>query len=208
MISVGTPANHVMKPDQTAPYVTARNDFVINRVYDALTGNVDGIGHNFINVYLGSSFEARTQIALYVKSAYDDLMQTTSCTEYRFTRVTMPAYGELKIEGRVTYGNFDEEIGTIALEQRDATWSDSQNKYICGDNDSKYKDAGPIFGHNYWASNGARHDKWLPGTIESKAILGSRSHITDDVILDQKCITVSLEEGGELYDLIEASVSP
>ena len=208
MVSVATPANHVMEENQISPYVTASGDLVIKSIPGHLDANVDGIGHAFIGTYLHSSFGARTKIAQDVKSAYDDLMQTTTCTEYKFTRVTMPAYGELKIEGRVTYANFDEEIGTIALEQRDATWSASQNKYICGDNDSKYKDAGPIFGHNYWASNGARHDKWLPGTIESKSILDSRSHITDDIILNQKCVTVSLKEGGELYDLIEASVSP
>ena len=85
MVSVGTPANHVMNPNQTAPYVTARGDFVINGVYGALSGNVEGIGHNFINVYLGTSFEARTKIALYVKSAYNNLLQTTSCTDESYT---------------------------------------------------------------------------------------------------------------------------
>ena len=71
MVSVATPAGYVMKPGQKSPYVTADWDYVINRIENALPGNVSGFGHTFIGTYIGTSFEARTKIAEYTKNAYD-----------------------------------------------------------------------------------------------------------------------------------------
>ena len=203
MVSVGTPANHVMKPDQTAPYVTARDDFVINGVYGALSGNVDGIGHNFINVYLGSSFEARTQIALYVKSAYDNLIQTTSCAQYDFTRVWMPTFGLLNVYGSVD--NVDELVGEITLEQSDAILDNNTGRYACPKgNDSVYWGDDNYIGIN-WTYNykDNRDNNWIPGQyITSRSSLDDRSDTNDTVRKDTKCVTISLNKDGDLYNVI------
>ncbi len=88
MVSVATPADHVIKPGQTSPYVTVHGDYAIQSLILAGAGslntNVDGVGHTFIGTYLGNSFEARTQIALYVKNAYDNLLQTNTCDTYQY----------------------------------------------------------------------------------------------------------------------------
>ena len=78
MVSVATPANSVAGG---GPYVTTSLDYVINTLPNALPGNVDGVGHTFVGTYLNDSINAPKKIALYVKSAYDNLIQTTNCTE-------------------------------------------------------------------------------------------------------------------------------
>lgn len=59
MVSVATPANHVMKPNQTFPYVTAKLDYVIGPIPGSLPGNVDGVGHTFLGTYLDSSIHKK-----------------------------------------------------------------------------------------------------------------------------------------------------
>ncbi|MFT7823637.1 MAG: hypothetical protein ABXS92_02635 [Sulfurimonas sp.] len=81
MVSVATPANSVAG---SGPYATASGDYVINPIPGALSSNVDGFGHTFISTYLNGSINAPRQIALYVKNAYDNLMQTATCDQYRY----------------------------------------------------------------------------------------------------------------------------
>lgn len=89
MVSVATPANSVAGGGS---YVTATLDYVIAGIPDHLSANVAGVGHTFVGTYLGSSFEARTKIALHVKSAYDNLMQTTSCVEGSYSYYVWISY--------------------------------------------------------------------------------------------------------------------
>jgi len=202
ILSVGTPANYVMKTDQTAPYVTAKDDFIINRVSGALPGNVDGFGHTFIGTYLGSSFEARTQIALHVKGAYDDLIQTSTCTEYAFTRIWMPTYGLLNV-----YGNADgkdELVGEITLEQTDAILQDDNKTYRCPSEDSFYWGDDNYSGDN-WTFNykDGRNNSWIPGQyIISRSYLDDVSSTSETVRKEDKCVTVSLGKDGDLHNMI------
>lgn len=84
MISVATPASYVKIKGQTSPYVTAHADLVINNplIPNHLPTNVAGTGHNFIHTYLDAHSDARHLIASYVKSAYDGLLQITTCDIY------------------------------------------------------------------------------------------------------------------------------
>ncbi|WP_415406392.1 hypothetical protein ACLHDG_11565 [Sulfurovum sp. CS9] len=198
MISVGTPANHVMKPNQTAPYVTTRNDFVINRVQGALSGNVDGIGHNFINVYLGSSFEARTKIALHVKNAYDNLMQTTSCLVYEAVYMKIYDVDTLEVYAFTTntFPRYHDLLDTIALETYDAT-RDSNNELTCGSPTYRLSPNTAFSSCTYGTGTSC---SWKPGALY-KDVLEQRKGTTHHVLHNGKCTTLSLS--GELYDLVE-----
>jgi len=202
MVSVATPANHVMKPDQTAPYVTARNDLVIGLIHDSLTGNVDGFGHGFIGTYLGSSFEARTQIALHVKSAYDDLMQTTTCTEYKFTVITMPTFGVLNVYGNIRYGQ-DELVGTVTLPKSAAVLNDDNKTYRCPSEDSFYWGGDSYCCYNWTTYKDDKNNNWLPGQyITNRSDLDHKLGTTDTVRKDRDCVQVSLIKDGDLYNII------
>ena len=91
MISVATSASYVKIKGQTSPYVTAHADLVINNplIPNHLPTNVAGTGHNFIHTYLDAHSDARHLIASYVKSAYDDLMQTATCDIYDTVYLTL-----------------------------------------------------------------------------------------------------------------------
>ncbi len=200
MVSVATPANTVAGG---GPYATATFDYVIGGIPNHLSANVDGVGHTFIGTYLGSSFEARTQIALYVKNAYDNLMQTTSCTEYDFTRVWMPTFGLLNVYGSVD--GVDELVGEITLEQSDAILDNSTGRYSCPKgSDSVYWGDDNYIGNN-WTYNyiDDRYNSWIPGQyITSRSYLDSISGTTDTVRKDSQCVTISLNEDGDLYKII------
>jgi len=197
MVSVATPAN-----TSIGPYVTADLDYVIAGIPDHLSANVDGVGHTFIGTYLGSSFEARTQIALYVKNAYDNLVQTTTCTEYEFTRVWMPSYGLLNV-----YGNAegkDELVGELILEQSDAILQNDNRTYKCPSEDSSYWGDDNYLGGN-WTYNykDDRYNSWIPGQyISSRSYLDDISGTNETVRKEDKCITISLEKDGDLYNII------
>lgn len=86
MVSVATPASYVKIPGVTSPYVTVHADLVINNplIPAHLPSNIAGTGHNFIHTYLDAHSNARHLIASYIKSAYDNLIQTTSCDQYEY----------------------------------------------------------------------------------------------------------------------------
>ncbi len=199
MVSVATPANSVAGGGS---YVTATLDYVIAGIPNHLSANVAGVGHTFVGTYLGSSFEARTKIALHVKSAYDNLMQTTTCTEYKFTRVTMPEFGILKVDGNIAYGK-DEEVGRITLDISDADWDDIEEIYRCTPSkNSTHWGGNNYIGYNWTDFNGT-YNQWIPGThISNRFTLDNSSSIKDTVLYDNQCITISLEQNGELYKMI------
>ncbi|MDQ7047575.1 MAG: hypothetical protein Q9M39_08105 [Sulfurovum sp.] len=91
MVSVGTMANTVAGEGS---YVNLKNDYVVNLVPNSLEGSFDGSGHDFRGVYLNipsakhwydtGSMNAGSSIASYVKSAYADLMETSTCDTYQY----------------------------------------------------------------------------------------------------------------------------
>lgn len=199
MVSVATPANSVAG---SGPYTTASGDYVINPIPGALPSNVDGFGHTFIGTYLNGSINAPRQIALYVKNAYDNLMQTTACTEYQFTRVIMPTYGILHVYGNVEYGK-DELVGTVTLAKSSAVWDDNEEAYRCPSEDSIYWAEGIYCCYNWTSYKDDKNNNWIPGQyITSRSYLDSISGTTDTVRKDSTCVTLSLEKGGDLYKMI------
>ena len=203
MVSVATPAYYVKVPGQTSPYVTVTEDPVINIIPNALDGNVDGIGHEFVSTYLVGSINAPRKIALHIKSAYDNLMQTTSCAQYDFTRVWMPTFGLLNVYGSVD--GVDELVGEITLEQSDAILDNSTGRYSCPKgSDSVYWGDDNYIGNN-WTYNyiDDRYNSWIPGQyITSRSYLDDISYTNDTVRKDTKCVTLSLNEDGDLYKII------
>jgi len=107
MISVATPAAYVLNIGQTSPYVTASGDAVIGSIPNSLPGNVDGLGHEFVDTYLAGSINAPRRIASYVKAAYDELKAKATCNTYDYIYLniyyqtaTIQALG--KISGIIT----------------------------------------------------------------------------------------------------------
>jgi len=199
MVSVATPADHVAGG---GPYVTAVGDYVIGPIDGSLPGNVDGTGHTFIGTYLNASINAPRKIALYVKAAYNNLMQTTSCQEYNFTVVTMPTFGVLNVYGNIDYTK-DELVGTVTLEKRKAVWNDDEQKYSCPLEDSFYWGGGNYFGDNWTTYKDDKDNNWIPGQyITSRTYLDNVSDTTDTVRKESQCVTISLNKGGDLYDMI------
>ena len=200
MVSVGTPADHVMKPGQTAPYVTVRNDYVINRIKGALPGNVDGFGHTFIGTYIGSSFESRTQIALYVKNAYDDLMQNTSCVECSYVRTKVSEINKMTVECQVfgTYGT--EVIGTFDAEKYNAT--------ILPNGDKSCRDPFKLAGFpNLVHTNTDGVYSWETGRFSSKEQLYSRKGKEETYLYLNASQCIKLSVNGDYYDLVESSLA-
>jgi len=212
MVSVATPANHVAGD---GPYVTAKFDYVIGPIPGSLPVNVDGLGHEFIKTYLNSSINAPRKIALHVKSAYDNLMQTTSCTEYTFVRVLMLSFGNVKIFGRpVGQGYGVEFIGELALAQYDIKFDENTKTWNCQDEiGTLYSNNGGAGGPNwaygtYYDELGATYYgayEWLPARIHSNTELQDRSTVKEKIrLLNQnKCVTISLEETSPLYKALE-----
>ena len=212
MVSVATPANHVMKTNQKSPYVTASNDFVINPIPGSLPANVDGFGHTFIGTYLGSSINAPRKIALYIKNEYDYLLKNALCSQYEMTKVEMPSFGILKIYGKPFNIYTWEEIATLKLPQKDAKKINGST--TCNPTISLYIDnqVWPEGDKDYWAnSSGFKRIKWLPGSgITNKKELDSRSYVSDNVLNEEskKCIQLSLKKGTNLYNILESGLMP
>ena len=91
MVSVGTMANTVAGDGN---YANLDNDYVVNFIPNSLKGDLDGRGHDFQGVYLNidsmrhfydnGSENAPKVIAQYVKSAYNNLLQTSACDTYEY----------------------------------------------------------------------------------------------------------------------------
>lgn len=198
MVSVATPAYYVKVPEQDSPYVTASEDPVINIIPNALNGNVDGTGHEFVGTYLGNSFEARTQIALYIKNAYDDLMQTASCMVYEAVYMKIYNVDTLEVYAFTTntFPRYHDLLDTIALETYDAT-RDSNNELTCGSPTYRLSPNTAFSSCTYETGTSC---SWKPGALY-KDVLEQRKGTTHHVLHNGKCTTLSLS--GELYDLVE-----
>jgi hypothetical protein len=204
MVSVATPANHVMKPDQTSPYVTATGDYVIGPIPGSLPGNVDGSGHTFIGTYLNGSINAPRKIALYVKNAYDDLARNASCTKYAMIFMDLHSEGKMFVYGNPVGTNIYEDITTVNMPVRPSTQLYDQDGrpagYTCGGGEFVWGD------YRYFTStNDPNIVSWLPGTLSSKEMVESRKNINIVVFSPnfQQCITI--DNSKELYNVaIEA----
>jgi len=205
MISVGTPANHIMEPNQTAPYVTLYGDFIIRPIIGSLSANTNGGGHSFVSAYLGK-IDARIKISAYVKTAYDNLMQTTSCGEYWAINMTlhtegyMEVLGYLILGGRNTYASNSigqVEFPTYTLEEE----RDQSGKLIkvCGLTPDKVKRWNDI--DLCYTTQTDDTCEWKAGEIYSKATLEARKNLSYTMTSKDytKCIDIS--HSGELYEL-------
>jgi len=204
MVSVGTPANHVMKPNQTSPYVTLYGDLVIRSVPNSLPANTNGGGHSFVSAYLGK-IDSQIKIATYVKSAYDDLMQTTSCTLYDV--VYMKVYAGTKMD-IYAYTVYDTPKETALLKSIPLTTYKPTGKapdLNCGD---------PTvwFGGKYFSScgNSSSICSWRPGEViagenfESKK--GFKQYVLSDPYGDPQCFVLEITD--EIYSLVTSSLKP
>lgn len=198
MVSVATPANSVAGD---GPYVTVYGDFVINRIPDALPGNEPGFGHSFVSTYLNGLVFAPQEIALNVKSAYDSLAQNTTCAEYRMVKVIMPSFGQLEILGQPINTWVFESAGETTLEQYDH-YIDEDGYPSCGMETTYYSD-GQVW-NSYWGTHDNKNISWLPARVTSKSELDERIDVKQNIynVDTGKCITISLEEEGELYSII------
>ncbi len=203
MISVATPANYVLNQEQTSPYVTVRADHAILSLIasgaGSLAGNVGGTGHNFITTYMGEDSEARHMIASYVKSAYDNLLQTSSCIQYSQIFILVAnTLDHVKLYASRVGVNVSEHIETIPL----VTYAPPIEKitpqgyiyYVCSNDEYTFGSLN-IFGSE---QNG--YATWLPGTIYSTTQLESRKGITHSV-KSRYGLCADLTLSGELYDL-------
>ncbi len=200
MVSVGTPADHVMKNGQTSSYITVEHDYVINRIQGALPSNAAGFGHTFIGTYIGSSFESCTKIATYVKTAYDDLKDTTKCITCDYIRTKVSEINKMTVECQLSGSYVNEDIGVFYAEKFDATFDENGNA-TCG---VPFEIAG--MGHLI-STNTEGHYKWETGSFTSKDELHSRKDVEETFLYTRwdQCITLTLS--GEYYELIDDMLS-
>lgn len=191
MVSVATPASYVMQENQISPYVTATLDYIIGPIPGSLPGNVDGIGHTFISTYLHSSFEARTKIAQDVKSAYDALMQTTTCTEYDYVFFRIYETDNLKVVAKQSNIFINDIIGEVNIEYT-ITDTIKNNTYYCGDDYPSYY-FHPSLDHQL------DYMIWNVSPFFSKSELESNKGSILKYQFGNRCATISLS--GDVYDL-------
>lgn len=200
MISVATPASYVKIKGQKRPYVTAHADLVINNplIPNHLPTNVAGTGHNFIHTYLNAYSDARHLIASYVKSAYDNLIQTTSCRVYEAVYMKIYDVDTLEVYAFTTntFPRYHDLLDTIALETYDATRG-SNNELTCGSPTYRLSPNTAFSSCTYETGTSCN---WSPGDLYIE-ILEQRKGTTHHVLHNGKCTTLSLS--GELYDLVE-----
>lgn len=196
MVSVATPANSVAGGGH---YVTASGDYVINPIPGALPGNVDGFGHTFIGTYLNGSINAPRKIALYVKSAYNNLMQTTSCTEYWMTYMHMYVDGRMLVYGSPVGTHASEKIATVALPvtQSEEVYNNQGQLigYTCGEHEVYWGDG------KYFRPINENNLSWLPGTMYSKSTVEARKNINIAVKSQDSRSCIVIDNSKELYDV-------
>jgi hypothetical protein len=206
MVSVATPADHVMKSGQTSPYVTASGDPVIGSIPKALPGNVDGLGHTFIGTYLNSSINAPRKIALYVKNAYDRLMKTTSCTEYWALNMTLHTEGYMEVFAYPVLGGYNSSIptslGTVDFHPYPLKIErDSQGNIV------KQCDVDPDIVKWWgdtslcWANSPDGTCEWKPGEIYDKSTLEARKNLHIVMMSQDHTQCINISHGGDLYKL-------
>ena len=213
MVSVGTPANNVAGK---GPYVTLYGDIIIRPIPGSLPANTNGGGHSFVGAYLGK-IDARIKIASYVKSAYDNLMQTTSCTQYAFVKVLMPSFASLKIIGMPEDAYHYEDVGSMVLPVTDAIKVyNNQGEivgYRCKTNVTTLYDSTGGSGDNWGLYNdgnisNSKLIEWLPGRIHNLQELESRISVKEELIHPSKqCTTISLENDKKLFSLLKDTFS-
>lgn len=199
MVSVATPASTALGN----LYVTATNDYVIGPILNSLPGNVAGTGHTFLGTYLNmyeagvigdGSDTAPIVIGEHIITAYNNLVQTTSCTEYDYVHVQIKGVDSVSVLGNVAGTNqYYETIETFPI----STYSTFPNGGICG---SGYFPLGwpDIFETVYNEINTYR---WHTGTISSLSELESRKESVVKYFDSGICVTIPLN--GDLYEVIK-----
>ncbi len=190
MISVATPANRVAG---SGPYVTATGDLVIKAVPGALKANVNGFGHTFIGTYLNLSYEAPVWIAKFVKSAYDNLADTVTCSLYEYIFFRVYDTSRLEVVGYTLdpYPH-NEVVATEPIEGRSVSSIDQ-----CDNGNAAIYGAPPAFAlisdYAVWQINGGR----FTSSAELINYNGEKSTTYFHPGI-QSCATISLN--GKIYD--------
>ncbi len=146
MVSVATPASYVLEQGKVSPCVTVYADPAILAIRalgsNSLPGNVNGSGHNFIGTYMNRDFDAPDMIASFVKIAYDNLRQTSSCNKYEYyvwiayqcpTRNAQEL--EIDIYGSIDNGLYYTERELVMTDTKTRMPRDSNGNCTVGGND-------------------------------------------------------------------------
>lgn len=204
MVSVATPADHVAGG---GPHVTATGDYVIRPIPNSLPSNIAGFGHTFIGTYLNvsgggvvgdGSDNAPKIIALHVKSAYDNLMQTTSCSKYDHIHIEFIGTRLISVTAKVPGENQKHDIlGTFPLYS-----SHSAVNNTCG---SGFIPLDISSEDDFYPMGDDLRYRWITGNIGSIEELESKKNATVKFFNygDNRCFVVSLS--GELYSLAESA---
>ena len=143
MVSVGTPASHVLgNTSSSAPYTTLNGDYLIKSISGSLPSNVDGFGHTFVDSYLASgNVASRASIIQDINDAVNILDQN-SCTQYKHfrwiayecssrqsTELEVDIYGSKIIN---SYGMTKEELVTSDSRARiPKVYDEIKKQYVC-----------------------------------------------------------------------------
>jgi len=213
MVSVGTVADKVAG---NGSYVNIAKDYVVNSIPNSLKGNFDGRGHDFQGVYLNidsmrhfydkGSVNAGAQIATDVRSAYDNLMQTTSCQTYWAINMKLHTDGYMTVFGYPIIGGRDvyvsEEIGTVDFKPYLLTEEQDQNGQVikrCNVDPLDVKRWGDID----LCYGGSSDDicGWKAGEIYSRSTLEARKNLQYIMVSKDFTTCIPISHGGELYEL-------
>jgi len=203
MVSVGTPANHVMEPNQTAPYVTLYGDFVIRSIPDSLSANTNGGGHTFVGAYLGK-IDARIKISAHIKTAYDDLIQTMTCNKYWAINMALHTEGYMEVFGYPVLGGRNvyvrESIGIAYFE----SYTKTIEKDVSG-NIIKVCNVAPNIVKR-WGDIDLCYSSddtcsWKAGEIYNKSTLERRKNLSYIMTSKDYSTCIHITHSGELYEL-------
>jgi len=184
---------------------------VIGPIPGSLPSNVDGTGHTFIGTYLNGSINAPRKIALYVKSAYENLMKNSTCQDY--WAVTMDFYSEgyMEVFGSPIVSGHNASVqlsvGKVNFNTYPAKKVGTPPKYVCNGTWLLwgYPDYKATFGDSnlYVQSSDNNPLSWKPGVIYDKDTNERRQKIHYTIRSKNKLTCIELKHEGELYDLVK-----
>ena len=203
MVSVATPADHVAGD---GPHITLYGDFVIRPIPNSLPANTNGGGHTFVGAYLGD-IDVQIKLSNYIKGAYDNLMQTTSCTTYWALYMHIYADGIMKVYGSPTNTYASELIAEVPMhtypskkiivEDDDGTGT-THTIILC---DGDYVPWGLSDLVEYPANYTGEYLRWLPGDIYNKTTVESRKGISLTMLSENLSTCIDIRHDGLLYDV-------
>ncbi len=197
MVSVGTPADHVMRPGQKEPYTTLKGDLVIKQIPGALPGREEGWGHTFVGAYLKHAPE---KIARDIKNTYDEMMQNTDCAECSIVRTKVSEINKMTVECQVLGTYKTEELGTFRAQKYAAFLLPDGSRGCRG----SFKYAG--FPNLIYTNKEGLYD-WRTGHFTSKDQLKNRKGTQETYLYHEHGQCVVLSVGGDYYELVKSALA-